>query len=82
MNEQYLELSKRMKNMEDKVVCMAKDTIKEIKPLKDSIKTFDYDLKNLYFPIKNIKTSLENENDEYETLGGDDADDLEVVSSK
>ena len=82
MNEHYLDLSKRMKKVEDKVVSTAKEIIKEIKPLKDSMKTFDYDIKNLYTLVKNIKTSLANENDEYESLGGDEAEDVEDASSK
>ena len=82
MNEQYIDLSKRMKKVEDEVVSTGKETIKEIKPLKDSMKTFDYDIKNLYNLVKNIETSLVNENDEYKSLGGDEADDVEDVSSK
>ena len=68
--------------MEDKVVSMAKETIKEIKPLKNSMKTFDCDIKKLYTLVKNIETSLTNENDEYESLGGDEAKDVEDASSK
>ena len=64
MNEQYLDLSKRMKKVEDKVVSKSKETTKEIKPLKDSMKTFDCDIKNLYTLVKNIETSLANEDDE------------------
>ena len=82
MNEQYLDLSKRIKKVEDKVVSTAKETIKEIKPLKDSMKNFDCDIKNLYTLVKNIETSLANENDEYESLGGDEEDHVKDVSSK
>ena len=82
MNEQYLNLSKRMKKVEDKVVSTAKETIKEIKPLKDSMKTFDCDIKNLYTLVKNIEISLTNENDEYKSLGRDEVEDVEDVSSK
>ena len=82
MNEQYIDLSKRMKKVEDNIVSTAKETIKEIKPLKDSMKTFDYEIKNLYILVKNIETSLANENDEYESLGGDEAEDVEDASLK
>ena len=71
MNEQYLDLSKRIKKVEDKVVSMAKETTMEIKPLKDSMKAFNYDIKNLHTLFKNIETNLTNEDDEYESLGGD-----------
>ena len=69
-----------MKKVEDKVVSTTKETIKKIKPLKDSMKTFD--IKNLYTLVKNFKTSLTNENDEYESLGGDETEDVEDASLK
>ena len=81
MNEQYLDLSKRMKKVDDKVISTNKETIKEITPLKDFIKIFDFDIKNLYTLDKNIETSLKNKNDEFESLGENEADDVDDDAS-
>ena len=58
--------------MEDRVVSTAKKTMDEIKHLKDSVKKFYHDLGNLYILVKNIETSLANEDDESESQREED----------
>ena len=51
--------------------------MEEIKRLKDSMKKFDHDIRNMYTLVKNIEINLANKDDEFESLKGHEDDDVD-----
>ena len=54
-NEQYLDLSKRLKKVEDRVITSAKDIVEVLAPVKEFMETFAHDLENLHKLALEIK---------------------------
>ena len=72
-NEHYLDLSKRLKKVEERVIKGVEEAIaKEVQPLKDSIHALHKDIKNTRILVKNIKTSFASSKDEYSSMDEED----------
>ena len=58
-NEHYLNLSKRLKKVEDRVIKGTEEAIaNELQPLKDHVRNVHKDVKNVRILVRNIETSL------------------------
>ena len=66
--EQYRDLSKRLKKVEDRVITLAKDTVEVLTPVKELMGTFAHDLENLHKLVLEIKAST-SKSQEFESLG-------------
>ena len=65
-NLHYLDLSKRLKKVEERMITRVEEAVaKELQPVKDSVRNFHKDVKNVRILFKNIETCLESSNDEF-----------------
>ena len=73
MNQQYMDLSKMLKKVEDRVIKGVEDAVaKELQSMKESVKAVHRDVKDVRILMKNIDTSLASSNDEYTNLDEED----------
>ena len=65
-NEHYLDLSKRLKKVEERMIKGTEEAIaKELQPLKDHVSNEHKDVKNVRILVKNVETSIAKSDDTY-----------------
>ena len=65
-NKHYLDLSKRLKKMKERVIKGTEEvTSKELQPVKDQVRNLHKDVKNVRILVKNVEMSLAKSDDTY-----------------
>ena len=68
-NEHYIDLSKRLKKVEDRVIKGVEEVVaKKVQPLKDQVRNLHKDVKSVRIHVKNVETGLAKSDDTYSDI--------------